>query len=580
MQEVLFQIMPLILIFFVFYFLIIRPQQNKVKEHAAMVNAVKKGDEVVTQGGLIGKVLKVSDDEVTIDFGDNVNIRAVKSTLAHVNIPFLPKQTINLGLDLRGGSYLLLEVDTNSIKNDRSQSLLEDIRSTFRQNKIKYSGLKTNKNGVQVTIRDELKINEAKKLVQEFNISSSNLFSNTNSEEFSINVNDNFFLLNLNENSLREKYRSAVSQSIEIIRRRIDGLGVTEPSIQRQGNNRILLEVPGMDDPQRLKDLLGQTAKLNFRMVDTSISANEARQTRIPSRSEIISDTNGFEYLVMKKVLVSGERLVDAQASFDQATNAPIVNFRFDTLGGKYFAKATSENVGKPFAIILDNEVISAPVIRTPILGGSGQIEGGFTVEEANNLSILLRAGALPAPLEILEEKTIGPGLGKDSIDSGTSAAIIGLVAVLIFIILSYGRFGFYANFALILNIIFIVGILSLLQATLTLPGIAGIVLTIGMAVDANVIIFERIRDEINNEKNPISAVESGYSKSFGTILDANVTTLIASLVLFFLGTGPVKGFAVTLSIGIITSVFTAFIITRLLISIWILKKRPEELSL
>lgn len=497
-----------------------------------------------------------------------------------VSIPLIPKQKINLGLDLRGGSYLLLEVDTNSIKSDRSQSLLEDIRSTFRQNKIKYSGLKTNKNGAQVTIRDELKINEAKKLVQELNISSSNLFSNTDNEEFSINVNNNFFLLNLNENSLKEKYRSAVSQSIEIIRRRIDGLGVTEPSIQRQGNNRILLEVPGMDDPQRLKDLLGQTAKLNFRMVDASISVSEAKQTRIPSRSEIIKDTNGFEYLVMKKVLVSGERLVDAQASFDQATNAPIVNFRFDTLGGKYFAKATSENVGKPFAIILDNEVISAPVIRTPILGGSGQIEGGFTVEEANNLSILLRAGALPAPLEILEEKTIGPGLGKDSIDSGTSAAIIGLVCVLIFIILSYGRFGFYANFALILNIIFIVGILSLLQATLTLPGIAGIVLTIGMAVDANVIIFERIRDEINNKKNPISAVESGYSKSFGTILDANVTTLIASLVLFFLGTGPVKGFAVTLSIGIITSVFTAFIITRLLISTWILKKRPEELSL
>ena len=497
-----------------------------------------------------------------------------------VNIPFFPNQTINLGLDLRGGSYLLLEVETDSIKNDRSQSLLEDIRSTFRKNKIKYSGLKTNQNGIQVSIRDEDQISEARKLIQESNVSSSNLFSSNINKEFSINNNSNLFILELNENSLKEKYRSAVSQSIEIIRRRIDGLGVTEPSIQRQGNNRILLEVPGMDDPQRLKDLLGQTAKLNFRMVDTSISANEARQTRIPGRSEILSDANGFEYLVMKKVLVSGERLVDAQASFDQATNAPIVNFRFDSLGGKYFAKATSENVGKPFAIILDNEVISAPVIRTPILGGSGQIEGGFTVEEANNLSILLRAGALPAPLEILEEKTIGPGLGKDSIDSGTSAAIIGLICVLIFIILSYGRFGFYANFALILNIIFIVGILSLLQATLTLPGIAGIVLTIGMAVDANVIIFERIRDEINNEKKPISAVESGYSKSFGTILDANITTLIASLVLFFLGTGPVKGFAVTLSIGIITSVFTAFVITRLLIAMWILKKRPEELSL
>ena len=305
-----------------------------------------------------------------------------------VNIPFFPNQTINLGLDLRGGSYLLLEVETDSIKNDRSQSLLEDIRSTFRKNKIKYSGLKTNQNGIQVFIRDEDQISEARKLIQESNVSSSNLFSSNINKEFSINNNNNLFILELNENSLKEKYRSAVSQSIEIIRRRIDGLGVTEPSIQRQGNNRILLEVPGMDDPQRLKDLLGQTAKLNFRMVDTSISINEAKQTRIPSRSEILSDANGFEYLVMKKVLVSGERLVDAQASFDQATNAPIVNFRFDSLGGKYFAKATSENVGKPFAIILDNEVISAPVIRTPILGGSGQIEGGFTVEEANNLSI------------------------------------------------------------------------------------------------------------------------------------------------------------------------------------------------
>ena len=303
-------------------------------------------------------------------------------------------------------------------------------------------------------------------------------------------------------------------------------------------------------------------------------------RTKIPSRSEIISDSEGFQYLVMKKVLVSGERLVDAQASFDGNTNSPVVNFRFDTVGGKYFAKATSSNVGKPFAIILDNKVISAPVIRSPILGGSGQIEGGFSVEEANNLAILLRAGALPAPLEILEEKTIGPGLGEDSIKSGQLATIVGLTGVLIFIILSYGRFGIYANFALVLNIIMIIGILSLLQATLTLPGIAGIVLTIGMAVDSNVIIFERIRDEYSNGKSPFSAVESGYTKSFGTILDANITTLIASLVLFFLGTGPVKGFAVTLSIGIVTSVFTAFVITRLIISIWLLKKKPSDLSI
>ena len=499
----------------------------------------------------------------------------------NVKIPFLPKQTINLGLDLRGGSYLLLEVDTNSIKKDKAQSLVEDIRSSLRQEKIKYIGLKILPSGAEVKIQDNLKLNDARKVIEALNNSTSaNIFNSRNSDEFSLDEEGGIFKITLNENSLNEKYRLAVSQSIEIIRRRIDGLGVTEPSIQRQGNNRILLEVPGLDDPQRLKDLLGQTAKLNFRMVDTSISVGEASRTRIPSRSEIIPDDDGFEYLVMKKVLVSGERLVDAQASFDATTNSPVVNFRFDTVGGKYFAKATSGNVGKPFAIILDNKVISAPVIRSPILGGSGQIEGGFSVEEANNLAILLRAGALPAPLEILEEKTIGPGLGEDSIKSGKLATIVGLVGVLIFIILSYGRFGIYANFALILNIVMIIGVLSLLQATLTLPGIAGIVLTIGMAVDSNVIIFERIRDEYFNGKSPFAAVESGYSKSFGTILDANITTLIASLVLFFLGTGPVKGFAVTLSIGIVTSVFTAFIITRLIVSIWLLKNKPNELSI
>jgi len=497
-----------------------------------------------------------------------------------INIPFLPSQTINLGLDLRGGSYLLLEVDTDSINKDRSQSLVEDIRLSLRKNKIKYIGLRSLESGAEVRIQDNLKIKQAEELIRGLNNGTSgNLFNTQKADEFSITASDNLLRVILNDSSLKEKYRLAVLQSIEIIRRRIDGLGVTEPSIQRQGNNRILLEVPGLDDPQRLKDLLGQTAKLNFRMVDVSVSVGEAKRTKVPSRSEIISDTDGVQYLVMKKILVSGERLVDAQASFDGTTNSPIVNFRFDTVGGKYFAKATSGNVGKPFAIVLDNQVISAPVIRSPILGGSGQIEGGFSVEEANNLAILLRAGALPAPLEILEEKTIGPGLGQDSIESGKLATIVGLIGVLVFISISYGRFGIYANFALILNVMMIIGLLSLLQATLTLPGIAGIVLTIGMAVDSNVIIFERIRDEYANGKSPFSAVESGYSKSLGTILDANVTTLIASLVLFFLGTGPVKGFAVTLSIGIITSVFTAFVITRLIISIWLLKNKPTELS-
>ena len=321
------------------------------------------------------------------------------------NIPLLPKQTINLGLDLRGGSYLLLEVDTNSIKKDRSQSLVEDIRSSLRQKKIKYIGLRVLPIGAEVKIQNELQVDTAIDTINELNNSSSNIFNTRGVDEFSLENSSGLLRISLNEAALKEKYRLAVSQSIEIIRRRIDGLGVTEPSIQRQGNNRILLEVPGLDDPQRLKDLLGQTAKLNFRMVDTSINPSEALRTKIPSRSEIISDSEGFQYLVMKKVLVSGERLVDAQASFDGNTNSPVVNFRFDTVGGKYFAKATSSNVGKPFAIILDNKVISAPVIRSPILGGSGQIEGGFSVEEANNLAILLRAGALPAPLEILEEK-------------------------------------------------------------------------------------------------------------------------------------------------------------------------------
>ena len=434
--------------------------------------------------------------------------------------------------------------------------------------------MKITKSGVRVSIIDEEQINTAKNLINSINQVNPNNFLTQNVSELNIESSGSTFDISFTNDALRSKYRSAVNQSIEIVRRRIDGLGVTEPSIQRQGNNRILLEVPGLDDPARLKDLLGQTAKLNFRMVDTSISISDALRGKIPPRSEILYDKDAIPWLVNKKILVSGERLADAQAGFDQMTNTPVVNFRFDVTG-KSFARATSDNVGKPFAIILDNEVISAPTIRQPILGGSGQIEGGFTVESANDLAVLLRAGALPAPLNILEERTIGPGLGADSINSGTIATIIGMILVLIFIFISYGRFGIYANIALSLNLIFIIGVLSLLQATLTLPGIAGIVLTIGMAVDANVIIFERIREEYDSGKTPFSAVEAGYNRALRTILDANITTLIASLILIFLGTGPVKGFAVTLSIGVITSFFTAFLITRVIIANWLLKRKP-----
>jgi len=496
------------------------------------------------------------------------------------NIPLVPNNTLNLGLDLRGGSYLLLEVDTETIKKEKSEFLLDDIRSNLRKNKIKYSNLKLLDNGVGVLIIEQSDLIGAKKIIENLDQGNNNLFLNQSISELEVNSDNNYLNINFTEDGLRSRYRSAVNQSIEIVRRRIDGLGVTEPSIQRQGNNRILLEVPGLDDPKRLKDLLGQTAKLNFRMVDTSMSISDALRGKPPPRSEIIYDKDLVPWLVNKKILVSGERLADAQASFDQMTNSPVVNFRFDVAGGKSFARATSENVGKPFAIILDNQVISAPTIRQPIVGGSGQIEGGFTVESANDLAVLLRAGALPAPLNILEERTIGPGLGADSINSGTIATIIGMILVLLFIFISYGRFGLYANIALTLNIVFIIGVLSLIQATLTLPGIAGIVLTIGMAVDANVIIFERIREEYDNGKTPFSSVESGYNRAFRTILDANVTTLIASIILIFLGTGPVKGFAVTLSIGVVTSFFTAFVITRLIIAQWLLKRKPEELPI
>ena len=497
------------------------------------------------------------------------------------NIPFVPNKTVNLGLDLRGGSYLLLEVDTKTIRKEKIDTIVDDIRSTLRKNQIQYSNLSSLENGARVYILKEEEISKAIDLIKDLNQAQNNLiFSGQGIKDFELSNDKGNLVLDITEQSMKEKNRLAVTQSIEIIRRRIDGLGVTEPSIQRQGEKRILLEVPGLDNPQRLKDLLGQTAKLNFRMVDTSISASEAIRTRVPSRSEVLYDKDLVPWLVNKKILVSGERLSDAQAGFDQMTNSPVVNFRFDVVGGKAFARATSKNVSKPFAIVLDDEVISAPTIREPILGGSGQIEGGFSVEEANDLAILLRAGALPAPLSILEERTIGPGLGADSINSGKIATIVGMTLVLLFIFISYGRFGLYANVALTLNIIFIIGILSLLQATLTLPGIAGIVLTVGMAVDANVIIFERIREEYNNGKTPFSSVESGYSRALGTILDANITTLIASVILFFLGTGPIKGFAVTLTIGIITSFFTAFVITRLIISQWLLRKKPEELPI
>ncbi len=385
-------------------------------------------------------------------------------------------------------------------------------------------------------------------------------------------------ILNLTDAGIDYRVSSAVNQSMEVVRRRVDELGTTEPLIQRQGEDRIIVQVPGLTDPQRLKALLNQTAKLSFRMVDGTMPVQEAMNGRPPASSEVLysMDDPPVPYLVEKQVLVSGENLVDAQASFNQQTNEPVVTFRFDSRGAQRFAQVTQQNVNRPFAIILDNQVISAPVIREPIVGGSGQISGNFTVDGANDLAVLLRAGALPATLTVVEERTVGPGLGADSINAGVVASAIGAIGVVVFMLAFYGSFGIMANIALAANIIMILALLSLIGSTLTLPGIAGIVLTMGMAVDSNVLVYERIREEVKTGRPLVQSIETGFNKAFATILDANLTTLIAAVVLFFLGSGPVRGFAVTLAVGIVTTVFTAFTMTQWLMAAWFRWKRPK----
>lgn len=495
---------------------------------------------------------------------------------------WLPKTQVNLGLDLRGGSHLLLRVDVDTVLKDRLEALVDEVRQTLREARIGYTGLGISGDAVTVRIRNPEDVPRALEALRDLSSPvTSNIFAAVPERDLEFEEADGRITIRLTEAARRERLNSAVEQSIEIIRRRIDELGTTEPVIQRQGEDRILVQVPGLDDPQRLKALLGRTAKLNFHLVDTSMPVSEALRTRPPAGSMLLPMADGSGMvLVRRRVMVSGESLIDAQPSFDPRTNEPVVSFRFDATGAKRFADVTQANVGRPFAIVLDNQVISAPVIREPILGGSGQISGGFTVAEANDLAILLRAGALPAPLEVLEERTVGPGLGADSVRAGEIAAIVGLVAVMVFMFAVYGLFGLFANVSLILNMTLLFGALSLLQATLTLPGIAGIVLTIGMAVDANVLIYERIKEEVRAGKTPINAVEAGYSRALGTILDANITTFIAAAILFQMGSGPIRGFAVTLAIGIITSVFTAFTVNRLFVATWLRARRPAAIPL
>lgn len=486
---------------------------------------------------------------------------------------FIPGQAINLGLDLQGGSHLLLQADLNAVIAERMVGVQENLRLAFRAEKIRFRNLKAEKDSVSFALRDVADDSVV-------NIRMETILRDLGSD-FDAVQSGQSTTIRFNEAGLQNLANQTVEQAIEIIRRRLDPDGTKEPVIQRQGKDRILVQLPGVDDPERIKRLIGRTARLTFQLVDMRSTAQEARSSgRVPPGSMLLesAEEGGAEYLVEKRVMVSGELLENASAGFDQ-NNRPAVNFQLNAEGGRRFGRVTGENIGRPFAIVLDGKVVSAPVIQSQIFG-SGQITGNFSVAETNELALILRAGALPAPLIILEERSVGPGLGADSIAAGQIAALVGLALVIIYMVLSYGLFGLFADIALTVNIVLILGALSALQATLTLPGIAGIVLTMGMAVDANVLVFERIREELRGGRRVAQAIEAGYSRALSTIIDSNLTTLFAALFLFVFGSGPIKGFAVTLSLGIATSMFTALMVTRLLIVLWVNSKRPKKLEL
>lgn len=475
---------------------------------------------------------------------------------------------INLGLDLQGGSYLLLEVQTEVLMQEELNNISDSIQLIARGLQTNIINIISEEDEIQLRFSNNDKLEEIREKFK-------NNYRNVN-----VTINNNTMKIVINEIFKKNIKESAIKQSLEIVRKRIDESGTKEPLIQRSGKKRILLQLPGIKDPERIKELLGTTAKLTFHMVDDEDTIS-LKANRAPFGKIIVADFYNPEikYLVEKKSRVGGENLVDAKASFDPQ-EGHAVSFRFDTTGAQKFGKATSENVGKRFAVILDGVVITAPVINTAITGGSGIITGNFTSQEAADLSVLLRAGALPAPLSIIEERSVGPGLGADSIASGKIAAIIGMICVCIFMILIYGVFGLLANLSLLANLFIIVSLLGTIGATLTLPGIAGIVLTIGIAVDANVLVFERIKEEANKTTSALEAVKNGFDKALSTILDANITTLIAALLLFVFGSGPIKGFSITLSLGVLASMFTAIMFTNFLIYLWFNFSNKKEINL
>ena len=481
----------------------------------------------------------------------------------------LPKwwQPVNLGLDLQGGSNLLLEVKVDDVIKERMGSVEDSVRQALRENKIRYQNLRAGEKEVSVKIEN---LNQRSKAVSAFR----KIDSDLSVEE----GDDGVIKITYTDVALNQLKIKIVEQSIEIVRRRIDELGTKEPVIQRQGNDRIVVQLPGLQNPEYVKTLLGKTAKMSFHLVDSSTSAMDARRGKLSSASRVVPGSDGGSYVINRKPVVGGENLIDAQPQFQEGE--PVVSFKFNSIGGKKFGEATKNNVGERLAIVLDSHVIAAPTIQGAILGGSGVITGSFTVKSANDLALLLRSGALPAPLEVLEERTVGAGLGTDSIKAGAIACVIGLAAVIIFMIAAYGLFGIFTTVAVFMNLFLLLGILSLMGATLTLPGIAGVILTVGMAVDANVLIFERMREEVKAGRSTKDAAEAGFREAWATILDSNLTTLVAAFVLFYFGTGPVRGFAVTLTIGILTSMFTSVTVTRVIIATWIARYKPTKLPI
>jgi protein-export membrane protein SecD len=494
---------------------------------------------------------------------------------------FFLNKKVNLGLDLQGGSYLLLEIEVNPLINKKLDEKGSELKKIFQDKNLNYKNFTISNNKIYFEIKDLTSKDRFVEVINRLNRNEGifgSLIKNNGEKidkNFFYKFENNSFTIQFSENYIKQIKKDAVNQSVEIVRKRVDQLGTKEPTIQQKGDNRIIVELPGLSDPSTFKNILGKTAQLNFKFLKTNSPSKENT-----GFDKFKNKSDGSFVEVEKKLIVSGENLIDAQPGFDHQTNQSIVSFKFDNIGAKKFANATKDNVGRPLAIILDNEILSSPVIREPILTGSGQISGSFTVAEANELSILLRAGALPAPMKIIEERTVGADLGEDSIRYGIISFIVGFLFVFAYMVYAYRLFGFFANISLLLNIIFLIAVLSLFGSTLTLPGIAGIILTVGMAIDTNVIIYERAREELKIEKSNIIAFDIAYKKSLLTIIDSNFTTLIAGIILFYLGNGPIKGFAITLSIGIITSFFTAFTVSRLMISKYLIANKNNTIHI